>query len=202
MFDSYTNITFLSCDTPIFWKEVKFLFLFSFMWHWGLEFQEAFLRETVDLLAFFPLGSGAQLGEWVRAFDLDPMDGSPPPPQPYPTASPPDSCSRHHPFHPLGRPLHLPLLPIGSCPLPSPRLPPPYRSPPCSKDRQEEQVGLKRKRGPRRCSIPISSCRFSWGNPRWLHSRSCPVHFSSSMKASECSGGCYRFDLLFLSPTL
>jgi hypothetical protein len=27
---------------------------------------------------------------------------------------------------------------------------------------------------------------------RWLHSRSCLVHFSSSMKASECSGGCYR----------
>jgi hypothetical protein len=37
---------------------------------------------------------------------------------------------------------------------------------------------------------------------RWLHSRSCLVHFSSSMKTSECSGGCYRFDLLFLSPTL
>ena len=25
---------------------------------------------------------------------------------------------------------------------------------------------------------------------RWLHSTSCLVHFSSSMKASECSGGC------------
>jgi hypothetical protein len=32
---------------------------------------------------------------------------------------------------------------------------------------------------------------------RWLHSRLCLVHFSSSIKASECSGGCYRFDLLF-----
>jgi hypothetical protein len=30
----------------------------------------------------FPLGSGAQMGERVWAFDLDPMDGSPPPPQP------------------------------------------------------------------------------------------------------------------------
>jgi hypothetical protein len=31
----------------------------------------------------FPLGSGAQMGERVRAIDLDPMDGSPPsPPQP------------------------------------------------------------------------------------------------------------------------
>jgi hypothetical protein len=48
------------------------------MWHWGLEFLEAFLMETVDLLAFFPLGSGAQMGERVRAIDLDPMDGSPP----------------------------------------------------------------------------------------------------------------------------
>jgi hypothetical protein len=26
----------------------------------------------------FLLGSGAQMGERVRAFDLDPMDGSPP----------------------------------------------------------------------------------------------------------------------------
>jgi hypothetical protein len=53
------------------------------MSHWGLEFREAYIRETVDLLAFFLLGSGAQMGERVRAIDLDPMDGSPPsPPQP------------------------------------------------------------------------------------------------------------------------
>jgi hypothetical protein len=37
---------------------------------------------TIDLLAFFPLGSGAQMGERARAFDLDLLDGSPPPPQP------------------------------------------------------------------------------------------------------------------------
>jgi hypothetical protein len=37
---------------------------------------------------------------------------------------------------------------------------------------------------------------------RWLHSRSCLVHFSSSMKASECSGGCFCSDLLFLSPLI
>jgi hypothetical protein len=43
----------------------------------------------------------------------------------------------------------------------------------------------------------ISSCRLSWGNPRWLHSGSFLVHFSSSMKASECSSGCCRCDLLF-----
>jgi hypothetical protein len=93
--------------------------------------------------------------------------------------------------------------PHCSRPLPSPLLPPPSKSPSHSKDREEkEQVGLKRKRGPSRCSIPISSCRFSWGNPRWLHFGSCLVHFSSSMKESECSGGCFRFDLLFLSHTL
>jgi hypothetical protein len=38
---------------------------------------------------------------------------------------------------------------------PSPRLPPPSRSPPCSKDREEEEhVELKGKRGSRRCSSP------------------------------------------------
>jgi hypothetical protein len=57
------------------------------------------------------------------------------------------------PFPPL--PGATPLLPICSRPLPTPLLPPPSISPPRSKDREEkEQVGLKRKRGPRRCSIP------------------------------------------------
>jgi hypothetical protein len=71
-----------------------------------------------------------------------------------------------------GAPFFFPFLaapspPHCSRPLPSPLLPPPSKSPPRSKDREgKEQVGLKRKRGPRRCSIPISSCRFSWGNPR------------------------------------
>jgi hypothetical protein len=38
---------------------------------------------------------------------------------------------------------------------PSPRLPPPSRSPPHSKDREEEEhVELKGKRGSRRCSFP------------------------------------------------
>jgi hypothetical protein len=45
-------------------KKLNFFFSFFYvLWHWGLEFQEAFLGETVDLLAFFPLGSGAQMGE-------------------------------------------------------------------------------------------------------------------------------------------
>jgi hypothetical protein len=38
-------------------SEKKLNFFFSYvLWHWGLEFQEAFLRETVDLLAFFSTG--------------------------------------------------------------------------------------------------------------------------------------------------
>jgi hypothetical protein len=55
----------------------------------------------------------------------------------------------------LWPPLPLPLLALGRCPLPSPRLSPPSRSPPRSKDREEEEnVELKRKRGSRRCSCP------------------------------------------------
>jgi hypothetical protein len=37
---------------------------------------------------------------------------------------------------------------------------------------------------------------------RWLHSGSCLVYFSSSMKASECSGGCYRLTCFFIAYTL
>jgi hypothetical protein len=37
-------------------------------------------QKIVDLLAFFSLGSGAQMGERVWAIDLDPVDGSPPSP--------------------------------------------------------------------------------------------------------------------------
>jgi hypothetical protein len=44
---------------------------------------------------------------------------------------------------------------LGIRPLPSPQHPPPSRSPPCSKDREEEEhVELKRKRGSKRCSSP------------------------------------------------
>jgi hypothetical protein len=96
----------------------------------------------------FSAGSRAQMGERVRAIDLDPMDGSPPL-LPNPSRPPlllPNCCSR---------PLPLPLLPICSLPLPPPRLPPPSRSPPRSKDREEEEhVELKRKRGSRRCYTP------------------------------------------------
>jgi hypothetical protein len=61
------------------------------------------------------------------------------------------------PFPPLWPPPppSLPLFPIGSRPLPSPWLPPPSKSPPHSKDREEEEhVELKKKRRSRRCSTP------------------------------------------------
>jgi hypothetical protein len=118
-------------------SEKKLNFFFSFLScsvHWGLEFQEAFLRETVDLLAFFPLGSAAQMGERVRAFDLDPMDGSPsptptladplssqlwqpprPPPPPFPPLwppPPPPSLFVSSPWAAALYPLHGFLLPL------------------------------------------------------------------------------------------
>ena len=65
---------------------------------------------------------------------------------------------------------------------------------------REERKKKEEKRGEMRAYRRPSSSFLSknW----WLHSGSCLVHLSSSMKASECSSGCYRFDLLFLSPTL
>jgi hypothetical protein len=89
------------------------------MWHWGLEFQEAFLKETVDLLAIFPLGSGAQMGERVRAIDLNPMDGSPPlssptlaDPSPSPIVAAAPSLFLSSPFAAALYPLHHFLLPL------------------------------------------------------------------------------------------
>jgi hypothetical protein len=76
------------------------------------------------------------------------------------------------PFPTLGRPSPSPLLAAPSPPMAATLCPLhgfllPLELPPSSKDREEEeQVGLKRKRGPWRCSIPNSSWRFSWGNPR------------------------------------
>jgi hypothetical protein len=97
------------------------------------------------------------MGERVWAFDLDPMDGIPPLPNP----------SRPHllPMVAVAS-LPLPLLPLGSRPLPSPWLPPPSRSPPRIKDREEEEhVELKRKRGSRRCSSPSLLVEFLGETP-------------------------------------
>jgi hypothetical protein len=80
--------------------------------------------------------------------------------------------SRPLSFSPIGLqppPPSLALLPIGSRPLPSPWLPPPSRSPPRSKDREEEgHVELKRKRGSRRCSSPSLLEDFLGENPRYV----------------------------------
>jgi hypothetical protein len=113
------------------------------------------------------------------------------------------------PFFPfLGRPSPPPFLaapspPHCSCPLSSPLLPPPSKSPPRSrieKGRRKMDWWGREDQGD--VLSPPLLADFLGENPRWLHSGSCLVHFSSSMKASECSGGCYRFDLLFLSPAL
>jgi hypothetical protein len=69
----------VKCDTPIFWKEVKLFF--SFLWcsvALGFGVSGGIPQQTVDLSAFFPLGSGAQRGERVWAIDLDLVDGIPP----------------------------------------------------------------------------------------------------------------------------
>jgi hypothetical protein len=88
---------------------------------------------------------------WMGAPPLFPNPSRPPLPLP-------NCCSR---------PLPLSLLPICSCPLPSPRLPPPSRSPPTQQGsrrggarRIEEEERIKE------MFYPISSCSFSWGNPR------------------------------------
>jgi hypothetical protein len=77
-------------------------------------------QKTVDLLAFFPLGLGAQRGERVWAIDLDPVDGSPPllPNPSRPSPSPQLGCSCPLPLllsSPLAAapyPLHGSLLPL------------------------------------------------------------------------------------------
>jgi hypothetical protein len=122
---------------------------FHVLWHWGLEFQEAFLRETVDLLAFFPLGSGAQMRERVRAIDLDLMDESPP--LSSPTLADPLSLS---PIVAAAPSLFL-SSPFAAALYPLHHFLPPLDLPPRCKDREEEEhVELKRKRGSRRCSNP------------------------------------------------
>jgi hypothetical protein len=62
-------------------SEKKLNFLFSFLScsvALGFGVSGGIPQKIVDLLAFFPLGLGAQRGERVWAIDLDPVDGSPP----------------------------------------------------------------------------------------------------------------------------
>jgi hypothetical protein len=120
-------------------------------------------QKTVDLLAFFPLGWELKGESEFGPLILIRWMGAPPPLLPNTSCPPPSphlGCS-----HP---PPSLALLPIGSRPLPSPWLPPPSRSPPRSKDREEEEhIELKRKRGSRRCSSPSLLEDFLGENPRY-----------------------------------
>jgi hypothetical protein len=120
-------------------------------------------QKIVDLLAFFPLGSGAQRGERVWVIDLDPVDGSPPllqnpsrPPLLLPNwvAATPLPLLLSSPMAAAPYPLHVSLLPLDS--------------PPRIMDREEEEhVELKRKRGSRRCSSPSLLEDFLGENPRY-----------------------------------
>jgi hypothetical protein len=87
-------------------------------------------------------------------------------PSPFPLGWPPSP--------PMEAPLHGFLLPLDL--------------PPRSKDREEEEhVELKRERGSRRCSSPSILEDFLGKNPRWLHSRSCLVHFFFFDEGAGCS---------------
>jgi hypothetical protein len=126
----------VECDIPIFWKEVKFLFLFhSCSVALGFGVLGGITQGNSRLLAFFLLGLGAQ---WESVFgpliSIQWM-GAPPPPNPSRPPLLPIVAAAPQPFHPFGRcPLPLPLFPLGSRPLPSPWLPPSSRSPLSSKD--------------------------------------------------------------------
>jgi hypothetical protein len=146
-------------------SEKKLNFFFSFLsCSVALEFgvSGAIPQKTVDLLTFFPLGSGAQRGERVWAIDLDPVDGSPPllPNPSRPLSFSPIDCSRPLPLL-LSSPLVAAPYPLHGSLL---TLDPPPRS----KDREEEEhIKLKRKRGSMRCSSPSLLEDFLRENPRY-----------------------------------
>jgi hypothetical protein len=79
---------------------------------------------------------------------------------------PPPPFLPPHTWPPL--PLSPWLAALSSHGSPSPWIPPPSRSPPRSKDREEEEhVELKRERGSRRCSSPSILEDFLGKNPRY-----------------------------------
>jgi hypothetical protein len=119
-------------------------------------------QKTVDLFTIFRWGRGlkgeSEFGPLISIRWMGAPLSSPTLAAPSPSPQLGCRCS----------PPSLALLPIGSRPLPSPWLPPPSRSPPRSKDREEEEhVELKRKRGSRRCSSPFLLEDFLGENPRY-----------------------------------
>jgi hypothetical protein len=107
----------------------------------GLEFQEAFLRKQYIFWHFFRWGQELKWESEFGPLILIRWMGA----QLFPTLAAPSPSPQFVAAAPL--PIFLSL--------PSPWLPPPSRSPPRSKDREEEEhVELKRKRGSKRCSTP------------------------------------------------
>jgi hypothetical protein len=115
----------VECDTPIFWKEVKLIFLISLMFYgigvWS--FRRHSSENNRSFSIFFRWGrelkGESEFGPliWIRWMGA---------PLSSPTLATPLS------FSPIGLqppPPSLALLLIGSRPLPSPWLPPPSRSP-------------------------------------------------------------------------
>jgi hypothetical protein len=150
----------VECDTRIFWKEVKLIFLFSFMFC-GIGVWSFRRHSSENSRSFhnFPLGSRAQRGERVWAIDLDPVDGSPPLlPNP----------SRPLSFSPIGLqppPPSLALLPIGSRPYPLHGSLPPLGPPTQQGSRRGGARWIEEEEMIKEMFFPISSWRFSWGKP-------------------------------------
>jgi hypothetical protein len=142
-------------------SETKLNFLLSFLSCYvalGFGVSGCIPQKTVDLLAFFPLGSGAQKGERVWAIDLGPVDGSPPllPNPSHPLSFSPIGCSRPS----LScSPLH------WQPPLPSPWLPPTSRSPTQQGSRRGGARWIEEEERIKKMFFSISSWRFSCGKP-------------------------------------
>jgi hypothetical protein len=132
-------------------SEKKLNFYFSFLScsvALGFEVSGGIPQGNSRSFGIFSLGPGAQMGQRVRAIDLDPMNGSP---LSSPTLADTLSLS---PVVAAAPSLFL-SFPFAAALYPLHDFHPPLDLPPRSKDRKEEEhVELKRKRGSRRCSTP------------------------------------------------
>jgi hypothetical protein len=108
------------------------------------------------------------MGECVRAFDLDPMDGSPPFPTLADPSPSPYGCSSPTLSTPLAAAPSLFLFSLWAATLYPLHGFLPLDLPTRSKDREEEEhVELKRERGSRRCSSLSLLEDFLGENPRY-----------------------------------